>query len=357
MKWLENELKFLYDNYKTKTSKEISLLLNRSKNSIDAKIIRLGLDRSNIWTKEEIEYLEKSYNILDVSIISNKLNKTKESIINKASILSLKSKKTWEDYEIEILKNNYGIKEIDEYINLLKNRSINSIRHKAKLLSLTSNNKRFRNKYKYDINHKYFNQINKLNSYWAGFIAADGYVKRNSSCLGIKLSSLDIEHLNKFKKDIETNSPIFIKKGLSFDKEVEFCEMNLYSRFIVNDIYKNFNIGSNKTLSITFPNFENDTDKLSFICGLIDGDGSISITNNRISITILGTFNMLENVKSTLNSIIDVSNINIVKKSKIYSFCITSSINDTDSRIIKLYNKVKELNIPLLERKWIKING
>jgi len=71
---LKEELDFLYDNYKTKTSKEISLLLNRSKNSIDVKIIRLGLDISNIWTKEEIEYLEKSYNILDLSIISNKPN-------------------------------------------------------------------------------------------------------------------------------------------------------------------------------------------------------------------------------------------------------------------------------------------
>ena len=133
MKWLENELNFLYDNYKIKTSKEISIFLNRSKNSIDAKIIRLGLDRSNIWTKEEIEYLEKNYNILDINIISDNLgNKTKQSIINKASILSLKSKKTWEDYEIEILKNNYGIKEINEYKSLLKNRSINSISHKAK---------------------------------------------------------------------------------------------------------------------------------------------------------------------------------------------------------------------------------
>jgi len=357
MKWSENELKFLYDNYKNKTSKEISISLNRSKNSIDAKIIRLGLDRSNIWSKEEIEYLEKNYNILDINIISDKLNKTKQSIINKASILSLKSKKTWEDYEIEILKNNYGIKEINEYKSLLKNRSINSISHKAKTLSLTSN-KRFRNKYKYEINHNYFSQIDKFNSYWAGFIAADGHIKKDSSCLSIKLSSLDIEHLNQFKKDIETNSPIFIKKGKSFDKDVEFCEINLYSRFIVKDIYRNFKIENNKTFSITFPNFNNDMDsKLSFICGLIDGDGSISITGNKISITILGTFDILENVKSIMGSIIDVSNINITKKSKIYSFCITSSINDNESRIKKLYSKIKELNIPLLERKWTKIYG
>ena len=48
----------------------------------------------------------------------------------------------------------------------------------------------------YNKNHDFFTVPNKLNSYWAGFIAADGCVT-GKHILAIKLSEKDKEHLQK----------------------------------------------------------------------------------------------------------------------------------------------------------------
>lgn len=63
--WSDEELQFLRDNYKTKTYKELSQYLDRSKSAIDLKINRLGLKKSKyIYNHdffEQIDTQEKAY--------------------------------------------------------------------------------------------------------------------------------------------------------------------------------------------------------------------------------------------------------------------------------------------------------
>lgn len=55
------------------------------------------------------------------------------------------------------------------------------------------------------VNHRYFEFIDTPDkAYWFGFLAADGYAKhqgRNYRVI-INLKEIDIQHLEKFKKEI-----------------------------------------------------------------------------------------------------------------------------------------------------------
>ena len=61
--------------------------------------------------------------------------------------------------------------------------------------------------YKYD--KQFFNKIdNEEKSYWAGFIAADGNIRKDFLKMRIELNIKDYSHLEKFKKSINGNNPI-----------------------------------------------------------------------------------------------------------------------------------------------------
>lgn len=58
-------------------------------------------------------------------------------------------------------------------------------------------------KSKLKCNDNLFSTYNEISCYWAGFILADGYIRKDSPTLHIKLSSKDVLHLNKFQECIK----------------------------------------------------------------------------------------------------------------------------------------------------------
>lgn len=64
-KWNENDIKFLKENYKNMTNKELAKILNRTKTAIDIKINKLGLKKSKYYYNENffeiIDTEEKAY--------------------------------------------------------------------------------------------------------------------------------------------------------------------------------------------------------------------------------------------------------------------------------------------------------
>jgi hypothetical protein len=134
---------------------------------------------------------------------------------------------------------------------------------------------------RYDVNHNYFDNIdNEEKAYWLGFIYADGYIRERKSgnSLEIKLSIKDVDHLNKFKKCIESNhlikesySKVKYKGGISTSHMVHLA---MYSTKLVNSV-KSVGIHSRKTFTIGRPNIDDDLIP-HFIRGYFDGDGSFS---------------------------------------------------------------------------------
>lgn len=122
-------------------------------------------------------------------------------------------------------------------------------------------------------NKLFFSKYTNESCYWAGFILADGNIRKNRNSLQIKLSTIDKEHLIKFLKCIECDE---------FDRVKEYNYGNSYVQLTIsldefkNDLFEYFDIGPQKTynciISDKIPN-----DKLKhFIRGYMDGDGSIS---------------------------------------------------------------------------------
>ena len=137
---------------------------------------------------------------------------------------------------------------------------------------------------KYIYNESYFKEIqNEKQAYWLGFLYADGCITRfyrneklKSMSLELTLQSDDIQHLQYFKDDLETNVPIkhkIISNKYNADKIVLNCTS------MCRDL---INLGCTPTKSLTL---EFPTEKIvpknllrHFIRGYFDGDGGVSYT-------------------------------------------------------------------------------
>lgn len=149
---------------------------------------------------------------------------------------------------------------------------------------------------KYRKNHVFFETPNLLNSYWAGFIAADGNIS----------------------------------------------------------LKENWKVVPKKTKTLLFPKGLSPNNTKAFICGYIDGDGCITVwkrgRNEKISLSICGTLDVLDGIKNFLeiHGGIKFSGEQIYPSKGIYTFHVGGTT------AIKVLNFLYIDSLPLLERKWNK---
>ena len=131
---------------------------------------------------------------------------------------------------------------------------------------------------KYYHDFDYFEKINtEEKAYWLGFMYADGYICDNSNRygedqFGITLSSVDEEHLNKFKKSINATNPISHEYNKNGHDQARIL---MTSQKTVNDLIKQ-GCYKKKTLILEPPK-QVPTELLwHFIRGFFDGDGSLT---------------------------------------------------------------------------------
>ena len=98
-------------------------------------------------------------------------------------------------------------------------------------------------KRQYHCNDSYFNSYDLQSCYWAGFIAADGYITKDNRRLELSLAIKDINHLQRFANDINYSGTI---KCTSINRLNE-KRLRLTSPQIINDLMSKFNIVNNKT--------------------------------------------------------------------------------------------------------------
>lgn len=88
--WTEEEKDFVRESYKTKTTKEISELMNRSHSGVRRIVTELGMRNKNEWTEKDIKILIDFYKTKkSVLEISKKMKRSKASILSKAHSLRL----------------------------------------------------------------------------------------------------------------------------------------------------------------------------------------------------------------------------------------------------------------------------
>jgi hypothetical protein len=116
----------------------------------------------------------------------------------------------------------------------------------------------------YDVH--FFSTYTPESCYWAGFIMADGCIRR--TCLHIKLANKDREHLQKFLDCIHADYKI---------KGKDYCTIDISGPWFLEDLKNKFGIVPRKTFIAKYPRIPSNMDK-HFIRGILDGDGCITKT-------------------------------------------------------------------------------
>lgn len=143
--WIEEEERYLKENYLVKSDFEIGQFLKRTAVSILKKRIKLELHRKDFhilynlperyWTNDEINFLIENIDKLTFDEIATKLNKSVKSIVVKASKLKLLSKDVkWSEREDDVLKN-YSRYSCDQ-IAFILDRTKKAVVHRAAYLNI-----------------------------------------------------------------------------------------------------------------------------------------------------------------------------------------------------------------------------
>lgn len=145
---------------------------------------------------------------------------------------------------------------------------------------------------KVKFNYRYFDSIDtEVKAYWLGFLFADGNVSsgsRNHISIGLKLE--DINHLEKFRKDVDCSLPVKVdtKNGRSR------CRFGFANKHTKEQLIK-LGCTPKKSYNLVFPELDCQFTP-HFIRGYFDGDGSVGIYNNSPRVSLLGTEEFLSSI-------------------------------------------------------------
>lgn len=190
-------------------------------------------------------------------------------------------------------------------------------------------------------------------AYWLGFLYADGCVSNDLHYLTIDLSTTDIEHIEKFKNEINAHQKISIS---STTDGISHARLHIGCKIMCNDLVKKGCV-PRKSLVLTFPSEDILPRHLvpHFIRGYFDGDGGLSTfyahrkdrpnPQFHCELSFLGTTDMLEHIKSYIN----MDSEKIYKVGNIYKFRV-----QTKQKIIQICEYLYKDSHCYLERKYNK---
>lgn len=148
-----------------------------------------------------------------------------------------------------------------------------------------------KNKSQIKCNKRFFKTYTNESCYWAGFILADGNIRKNRNSLQIKLGKKDKEHLYKFLRIIKCDD-------FNLVKEYSDCvSVTISLDEFKNDLFYYFGITPKKTFTCDIINKIPEDKLRHFIRGYFDGDGSITKTT-MITINFVGTVDVLTKISS-----------------------------------------------------------
>jgi hypothetical protein len=257
--------------------------------------------------------------------------------------------KEWTKEEKKILKKYYKKKDKKELMELLPNRSWAAINQYSQKLNI---------KRSYDTvrttNVKKLIEETPEAYYWMGFLMADGHFTEKRIIVGLSIK--DVDHIKKFAKFISADYSEGNKKCCG--KYYGSCSVSAANSDIVPLLREKFKIHSNKThnpCDITW--IKNNGLLLSLIIGFIDGDGSISRQTNRTD-----TFLRIKCHSSWLFNLQFISDIickdcNLKPNIAAINRQGYAAVAFSNSIILKfLKKKGKDLKLPVLKRKWDRVN-
>lgn len=202
---------------------------------------------------------------------------------------------------------------------------------------------------KKELNESFFSSNTKASNYWAGFLAADGWIEGERNRVGLALQNQDIGHLEKFKQAVGSSHNIchFMSNSA--------YRIRFNSEIMVRDLNSIFNITPAKTHVYKMPYFSEDYLLLEFLRGYIEGDGHLAKTaSGRVNLSLCSANkSFLEEFKEICELFIkrDIKQLPTLKISpKGQVFNITFILDDSEELISLLYKNSTEAT--RLDRKF-----
>ncbi len=179
--------------------------------------------------------------------------------------------------------------------------------------------------------------------YWIGFLLADGHFENGR--IKFHLALKDSDQVKKFAN--------FIKWSGNFDDRGELgIGVAAKHTEIVEELCKKFDIKHNKTYNPPKTIMNHDKELLKYlVIGFIDGDGNIEKQYKRNYCFIrIKTHNSWENILKEFCEVVGYDENHVRRNKQGYSeLCVS------DSTILTELKK-KTVNLPVLKRKWDKID-
>ena len=249
----------------------------------------------------------------------------------------------WTDEEESVIANNYGESTYGQIAAMIPGRTWMAVRHRANLMGLTGTSNLGR---KYSADKGFFSIPNVLNSYWAGFLAADGNVRGHRLSLG--LAPKDGAHVERLRDALRYTGKV------SWGSKVVGMQVTCLD--MVEDLRKNFSITERKSLTLKPPPITGDDLIRAFIVGVIDGDGSITMEVKKGKyrhprITIYGTQALLLWIQRHFDRWVPARNrkaseVHKRPSAELYSYRVTAGRAKAIGRLLM------SVDVPSLTRKW-----
>ena len=289
------------------------------------------------WSDEEVSLLKKYYPKLRVKDLAKMFpNRTKDTIVAKALSLGLPSAKLWQAEENNILRKHFSEASRTELLKLLPKRSWLAILAQGERLGL----KRKIDKPRLKINENYFKQWSSNMAYILGFIFADGGIVRvthngSSDKLGFGQNKKDIDILRKIKQEFSAEQTL--------SPSGNYVHFSIFSQVMIDDL-KKLGVLYRKSLRKNSSKLPSVPKKYirDFIRGIVDGDGGISFDKKGYpSLSICGRKEVIAFIRNYFLSKFDIySKISQGKKNGRISnvFYICYRCNSAKTLVDYLYN-------------------
>lgn len=296
--WTTDEDKALIDNYKSKTYREISCMLNRTEGSVKARALKIGITKER-WPNEN----------------------TEKFIINNYRFLSRAELSTALDipiYSVDYYLGKHGL--------------------------------RYRNDVLYDTS--FFDEPSVLNSALAGLIASDGCVFLRDNRVSIALLATDESLLTTWMEKIGFSGGKLIGWVNSCNNGMSTLNLFHANRWIKN-LENYFNITPRKSLTLKPPKIDNIDMIKAYMSGFIDGDGCVRKRDKHLCLSVCGTEEICCWFRDLHRSWYGLPNR--------YSFIRRTDTNLFEYQICGrkgayILTDLFRLDVPKMERKWKKVD-
>lgn len=320
-----------------------------------AKKIGLKRERAGGWSPEDDKVLLDAYASSSVNELALLLGRTRLAVIDRATKklgINKRQHDVWTSEEEKRVLSSYGKVPLAELAATLGRHTPSSVKKKANNLGLryTKEQESKKNR-KYSCNEEFFATPNLLNSYWAGFLAADGCVSFARPTVAVSLASKDRGHLETLKQDISFTGTVL--DSTSFCNLVPGRVMFTSTLAISctwkwkRDLKNVFNVTPKKTATLGPPSGLSFPQKLAYVCGILDGDGSKGVSTNTPYLNFMGTKSVMCWIQETL-TVLDIS----YGAASVIAYGSVFRYRPSGKKVLLLESAVQDFKLPLLVRKW-----